>query len=80
MRYVGPYALPILLVTAVLASIQPALAKVVATGGTITTYVLQGTNYQVHTFTNVGVTQKTIDVPGPSWKPSPTSPPENPGA
>ena len=33
-----------------------------------------------YTFTNVGVTQKTIDVPGPSWKPSPTSPPENPGA
>jgi hypothetical protein len=33
-----------------------------------------------YTFTNVGVPQQKIDVPGPSWKPSPTAPPENPGA
>jgi hypothetical protein len=33
-----------------------------------------------YTFSNVGVPQQKIDVPGPSWKPSPTSPPENPGA
>jgi hypothetical protein len=33
-----------------------------------------------YVFTNVGVPQQKIDVPGPSWKPSPTSPPENPGA
>jgi hypothetical protein len=32
-----------------------------------------------YTFANVGVPQQKIDVPGPSWKPSPTSPPENPG-